>query len=109
MIPVVLGDMNFREAILEGLRRQGFEVVTARSIGFQRTADDDIYDYAAGRGWAIASHDRDFMRIGRRHEIAGTARVLVLHVDLYTPTGRAVRAIANQLRTDPSPGVRYVT
>jgi hypothetical protein len=56
-------DHHIKFAIIEGLRRWGFDVLTAQEDGFDRTADDLMLERATALGRVLGTQDKDFFRI----------------------------------------------
>lgn len=56
-------DHHIKVAIVEGLRRWGFDVLKAAEDSFDRKADDLMLERATALGRVLCTHDKDFFRI----------------------------------------------
>ena len=62
-MPRFLADHNFKDTILDGLRRRGIEleVTLSRAIGLDRVADPALLSIAAELDLIVLTHDRKTM------------------------------------------------
>jgi hypothetical protein len=56
-------DENVKFGIVEGLRRQGMDVVTAYESGQQSADDEDLLTVAASQRRLMLTNDTDFLRL----------------------------------------------
>jgi hypothetical protein len=82
-MPRFLTDANFNHRILRGLlrRRPDIDVLIAQDLGFQRTADPDVLEWAAQYQCVLLTHDVNTMpafaiqRIREGKYVAGVVAV----------------------------------
>ena len=95
-MPRFLADHNFKDTILDGLRRRGIEleVTLSRAIGLDRVADPALLSIAAELDLIVLTHDRKTMtrdanlRVARGDDMPG----LVL-VPWLMPLGPAIEEL----------------
>ena len=56
-------DENISRAVIDGLRRQGIDVVSAPEMGMLSRLDDEHLELAARLGRTLFTHDHDFLRL----------------------------------------------
>ena len=54
--------MNVRQAVTDGLRLRGVEVLTAQEDGSRELEDDALLDRAAELGYILFTQDEDLLR-----------------------------------------------
>jgi hypothetical protein len=97
----VVTDENFREQIVNGLRRRlsGLDLVTAREAGLLGNTDPELLAWAADQGRVVVTQDvrtlRDFAyeRVGRGEPMPGAFEVPSL-----MPIGQAIEELLLVLR-----------
>jgi predicted nuclease of predicted toxin-antitoxin system len=62
----LLTDEHIPDALVEGLRARGWDVVRAVDVFGQKTDDDIIFEHAAREGRVIITTDNDFETIAER-------------------------------------------
>jgi hypothetical protein len=62
----LLTDENVSGPLIEGLKARGWDVVRVVDVLGERSVDPEVFAYAAGRGLALASTDRDCLVIARQ-------------------------------------------
>lgn len=69
----IYADENIERSIIDGLRRRGVEVVSAREMGYLGNSDEFHFKKASEIGAVILTHDTDFLRmaIGRKTKHRG--------------------------------------
>jgi hypothetical protein len=60
---VIYADENVWQPVVEGLRRRGWEVTTARDEGTLGDSDREHLERAAEREWVVLTFDDDFLRL----------------------------------------------
>lgn len=73
-------DENVEEAITEGLRRRGVDVLRVQDDGRRETPDPEILDRAAELGRVMFTRDDDFLVEASRRQEAGEPFVGVIYV-----------------------------
>jgi predicted nuclease of predicted toxin-antitoxin system len=63
---IIYADENIEEAIIQGLRRRGIDVVSARDEGFIGKDDDFHLRQAKRIGAIVLTHDVDFLVLAHR-------------------------------------------
>lgn len=67
-------DENVSRAIIDGLRRQDIDVLSAPEMGMLSRSDEEHLELAASLGRALFTHDDDFLRlVSQRIPHAGIA------------------------------------
>jgi predicted nuclease of predicted toxin-antitoxin system len=87
-------DHNVNQAIVQGLRLRGLDVLTAREDGTHRLPDPDLLDRATAMGRVLVSSDIDLVVEARRRQ---HARVLFGGV-VYMPQLLAIGLCVEQLQ-----------
>ena len=64
-------DEHVHGAIIQGLRRRGVDVLTVQDDGFDHNDDPILLDRALALGRVMVTQDKDFLREGRRRQLAG--------------------------------------
>ncbi|MEM1095046.1 MAG: DUF5615 family PIN-like protein [Bacteroidota bacterium] len=75
-------DEHIANAIADGLRRRGFDVLTLAEAGRLGTSDEAHLEYALEQQRVLVTHDADFLRLA--------ARGLPHAGIVYSPQGRTV-------------------
>jgi predicted nuclease of predicted toxin-antitoxin system len=65
----IYADENVERSIIEGLRRRGIEIISARELGFIGQPDEFHIKKAVELRAVILTHDIDFLRIASRPDI----------------------------------------
>lgn len=81
----VLSDENVHTDIISGLRKEGFDLVTAVEAGLAGQKDQEILDYAEQRDLVVLSGDKDFGGLLEFGKLWGTGRVLLLRYQILNP------------------------
>jgi predicted nuclease of predicted toxin-antitoxin system len=74
-------DQHIANAVANGLRRHGIDVLTAHDAGRCSLPDDEQLRYATAEGRVVVSHDEDFLKwaadfLARGEAFAGVAFAL---------------------------------
>jgi hypothetical protein len=64
-------DEHVHGAIIHGLRRRGVDVLTVQDDGYGNKDDPILLDRALAIGRVMVTQDTDFLREGRRRQMAG--------------------------------------
>lgn len=72
-------DENIESAIVEGLRRRGVEVTSARDARDLGKSDDYHLKYASELGAVILTHDVDFLKVAHRWNQEGKEHKGILY------------------------------
>jgi hypothetical protein len=64
-------DINVRQAIIDGLRRRGIDILTAREDGLDSRPDEHILLRATELNRVLYSEDYDFTEIATRYQEQG--------------------------------------
>ena len=81
--------------VLAGLRRRGFDVLTAQEEGLLAASDQQHLERASELGRTIVTADQDFLVIVRDLHSRGLPFPGLLYIQPGTSVGEAVRAIAD--------------
>ena len=76
---IIYADENIEEAIIQGLRRRGIDVVSARDEGFIGKDDEFHLRHAKRIGAIVMTHDTDFLALAHRWRLANRDH-LVLNI-----------------------------
>ena len=95
----VLADENVHADIVSGLRKEGFDLVTAVEAGLGGRKDQEILDYAEQHGLVVLSGDKDFGGLLEFGKLWGRGRVLLLRYQLLHPE-KIVRDIVQVFRRE---------
>lgn len=63
MLPPVVADVNIAVPVVQFLRAQGVDVVSAREEGWHRYEDQDILHQAHAMNRFVLTHDTDFRKL----------------------------------------------
>jgi predicted nuclease of predicted toxin-antitoxin system len=74
-------DENVQQAITDGLRRRGVDVLTAKEDGYRHRPDPDVLDLATQLGRPLYTQDKDLLAEANRRMKAGIS--LRLLADLH--------------------------
>lgn len=74
----ILSDENVHADIVSGLRREGFDLVTAVESGLGGRKDVEILDYAENHDLLLLTGDKDFGGLIEFGRLWGRGRVLLL-------------------------------
>ena len=86
-------DEHVKAAIVEGLRRNGMDVVTAQERGQRQTADEILLETATTEARLLLTNDTDFLRIHREWMAAGRSHAGIVYWPQHLPIGEAIRRI----------------
>lgn len=86
-------DHNVHQAVIDGLRRRGLDVLTALEDGTHQLRDPDLLDRATALGRVLVSSDWDLVIEARRRQHAGVSFAGVL----FLPQALAVGLCIEQL------------
>jgi predicted nuclease of predicted toxin-antitoxin system len=64
-------DVHVRQAVTDGLRRRGVDVLTAQEDNAAQLLDDDLLDRAITLGRVLFSQDEDLLREAARRQRSG--------------------------------------
>ncbi len=82
-------DEHIANAIADGLRRRGIDVLTIVEAGKLGAKDEEHYAFAHQEGRVIVTHDNDFLRLAARHPN---------HSGLvYSPKGKTIGEMIRKL------------
>ena len=91
-----LADEDFRQRIVEGLRRResSLDIVTVNDVGLLHRSDPDVLAYAADHGRILLTHDESTMP-GHLSNFLAMGRHCpgVIIIDQELATGRAIEAV----------------
>ena len=93
----LLADENFKEQIVNGLRRRiaTLDIATARGAGLVGKLDPDVLGWAALEGRVLMTHDtRTMGRFAYARVEAGAPMPGVLEVPDLLPIGQAIEELA---------------
>jgi hypothetical protein len=76
-------DQNVDQAIVEGLRARGIDVLTAKEDGMAVAADELVFRRATSLGRVVVSNDNDFLRIAHRWQADGTYFAGLIHATQF--------------------------
>lgn len=98
---MIYADENVWYPVVEGLRRRGWNVTTAREEGTLGDPDEDQLEYAAANGWVVLTFDDDFLSLVER-ELEDVDHAGIVYASQYgRDVGELVREIDRVLqRTD---------
>ena len=92
--PSILADENVDVAVVEGLRRRGFDIVAVHELRRKGYGDEVHMAWALDDGRVILTHDDDYLVLdgaGSEH-----CRILFCHQDKYR-VGGLIEAVIRQL------------
>lgn len=95
-MPRFLADANLDRAIVRGLlrRQPDLDIVRAQELGFERTLDPDLLEWAAGDRRVIVTHDsRTMPAFANARLRAGQAMPGLIAVDDFAPIGQVIEDI----------------
>jgi len=95
----ILSDENVHTDIISGLRKEGFDLVTAVEAGLAGRKDREILDYAEEHDLVVLSGDKDFGGLLEFGKLWGTGRVLLLRYQVLNPH-KIVREIVQVFRRE---------
>jgi hypothetical protein len=72
-------DVHINQAITDGLRLRGVDVLTAQEDGSDRLPDPDLMDRAAALGRVLFSYDEDMLIEAARRQQEGIAFAGLIH------------------------------
>lgn len=82
-------DEHVAPAVVNGLRRRGVDVLTAREAGILGAPDEEHLTLAVSQERVVFSQDDDFLRMHAR----GLHHRGIIYARQQTPTGQLIRAI----------------
>lgn len=65
----IYADENIERSVIDGLRRRGAEVISARELGYISKPDEFHLRKASELNAVILTHDTDFLRMASRPEV----------------------------------------
>lgn len=83
-------DHNVNQAVIQGLRLRGVDVLTAFEDGTHRFSDPELLDRATALGRALISSDVDLIVEARRRQREGVTFAGVLFVPQALPVGPCI-------------------
>lgn len=95
----ILADENVHMEIVVGLRKQGFDLLTAVEAGLAGRKDQQILGYAEEHDLLVLSGDKDFGGLLEFGKMWGSGRVLLLRYQILNPQ-KIVRDIAQVFRRE---------
>lgn len=87
----IYADENIERSIIEGLRRRGIEVVSARELGYLSKPDEFHIKKASEIKAVILTHDIDFLRIASNPAI--THYGIIFSHPKNIPIGQCIRGV----------------
>ena len=78
----ILADENVHMEIVVGLRKQGFDLLTAAEAGLVGRKDQEILGYAEEHDLLVLSGDKDFGGLLEFGKMWGSGRVLLLRYQI---------------------------
>jgi hypothetical protein len=85
-------DVNVRQAVTDGLRLRGVEVLTAQEDGSRELEDDALLDRATELGYVLFTQDDDLLReAAQRQERGETFAGVIYAHQLQVTVGQCVR------------------
>ena len=92
--PPILADEDIRGAVVEGLRRRGFDIVAVHELGRKGDTDNEHIAWALQNGRAILTHDDDYLVL----DAAGVTHsgILFCHQEKYG-IGGLISAVIERL------------
>ena len=76
----ILTDICVHKDVVVAIRSLGIEVIRAVDKGFDKTPDEDIYDYAQRHHYVIFTFDKDYGNT-IRFDIEGSYGVIIVYVE----------------------------
>jgi Domain of unknown function (DUF5615) len=87
-------DVNVRQAVTDGLRLRGVEVLTAQEDGSRELEDDALLDRATELGYVVFTQDEDLLReSAQRQERGETFAGVIYAPQLKVTVGQCVREL----------------
>jgi len=87
-------DENIESAIIEGLRRRGIEVISAKDIGDLGKSDEYHLERASKLGAVIITHDVDLLKISHHWNQEGKEHQGILYAHpLDLSVGECIRMV----------------
>ncbi len=86
-------DVNFRRAIVRGLRERGLDIITAQDDHTDRLSDTALLTHITQLERAILTHDKDFLLIGQLWQEAGIYFYGIIYVADGCPIGQCIEEI----------------
>jgi predicted nuclease of predicted toxin-antitoxin system len=85
-------DVNVRQAVTDGLRLRGVEVLTAQEDGSRELEDDALLDRATELGYVLFTQDEDLLcEAAERQERGETFAGVIYAHQLKVTVGQCVR------------------
>jgi predicted nuclease of predicted toxin-antitoxin system len=95
----ILSDENVHMDIVSGLRKEGFDLVTAVEAGLAGRKDQEILEYAEEHDLLVLSGDKDFGGLLEFGKLWGSGRVLLLRYQILNPH-KIVRDVVQVFRRE---------
>ena len=91
---IIYADENIEEAIIQGLRRRGVDVISARELGYMGR-DDEFHLLKAKQLRAVVfTHDIDFLIMAHRWSSSGREHNGIVYVSSQKiPIGVCIRRV----------------
>ena len=88
-------DVNVRQAVTDGLRLRGVEVLTAQEDGSRELEDDALLDRVTELGDVLFTQDEDLLREAAQRQESGEAFAGVIYAhQLKVTVGQCVQDLA---------------
>jgi len=100
----IYADESVNVAIVEGLKRRGVKIWSARDVGKVGLRDEEQLEYAINERAAIFTHDDDFLSLVRE---SGRGHYGIIYVhQLHLSIGESIRRLKNIAETKSSNEMR---
>jgi hypothetical protein len=85
-------DVHIRQAVTDGLRRRGVDVLTAQEDNAARLSDDELLDRAMALGRVLFSQDETcFVKRHTGIEVQRSSRASSILISVVSPMGSALK------------------
>lgn len=102
-------DEHVKEAIVDGLRLRGMDVVTAQERGQRQKDDEELLETATAENRLLLTNDTDFLRIHAEWCAAGRDHAGIVYWHQNLNIGAAVRGVAEYAEnTSPADAANMV-
>jgi predicted nuclease of predicted toxin-antitoxin system len=82
-------DEHVSQAIAEGLRRRGVDVLTTQESGMCSAPDEELLAFALSRGRVVFTQDSDFMKL----HAGGLPHAGLVYAHRQTAVGQIIRGL----------------
>lgn len=97
-----LADAHVKSGIVDGVRRQGMDVVTAQELGQSAARDEELLTAAALAGRLMLTNDADFLRLHADWMPLGQHHAGIVYWAQNMGIGVAIRRLVQySLQTSP--------